>query len=62
MRTNMGIVDRSIRMLAGVIILFFVSRTPWAWIGVVPLVTGMTGFCPLYSAFGWSTNRPSART
>jgi hypothetical protein len=27
----------------------------WAWIGVVPLATGLTGFCPVYPLLGMST-------
>jgi hypothetical protein len=29
----------------------------WAWIGLVPLLTGLAGTCPLYSIFGISTCR-----
>jgi len=29
--------------------------TPWTWIGVVPLLTGLVGACPLYSVLGIST-------
>ena len=27
----------------------------WGWIGVVPLVTGVVGFCPMYKLFGLSS-------
>jgi hypothetical protein len=27
----------------------------WGWIGVLPLATGLIGFCPAYSLFGFST-------
>jgi hypothetical protein len=27
----------------------------WAWIGVVPLLTAATGWCPAYLPFGFST-------
>lgn len=27
----------------------------WSWLGLVPLLTGFAGFCPLYRVFGWST-------
>lgn len=27
----------------------------WGWIGVVPLVTGVVGFCPIYKVFGLSS-------
>jgi hypothetical protein len=29
--------------------------TPWTWIGVVPLLTGLVGMCPLYSLLGINT-------
>ncbi|MBF0281383.1 MAG: DUF2892 domain-containing protein, partial [Zetaproteobacteria bacterium] len=29
--------------------------TPWGWIGVVPLLTALVGFCPLYPLLGWNT-------
>lgn len=40
----------------GVLSLVFVGpQTPWGWLGLVPLLTGLLGSCPLYTAFGWST-------
>jgi len=30
-------------------------QTPWGWIGVVVLLTGLIGWCPAYLPFGWST-------
>ncbi|MEY2786373.1 MAG: hypothetical protein RL277_2585, partial [Planctomycetota bacterium] len=35
----------------------FGPQTPWGWIGVVPLLTGLLGSCPLYTLFGISTCR-----
>jgi hypothetical protein len=51
MRMNLGMWDRAIRVVAGLLILI---------LGPVPLFTGLAGFCPLYRALGWSTNRASA--
>jgi hypothetical protein len=62
MKTNMSTLDRSIRIVAGVAILFFVPSTLWAWVGLLPLMTGLTGFCPLYRVFGWSTKQRAAST
>ncbi len=40
----------------GLLSLVFVGpRTVWGWIGLVPLVTGIVGTCPIYSVFGLST-------
>lgn len=58
MKTNAGMVDRVIRVIVGVVLLALVfvgPQTVWGWIGVIPLVTGLIGFCPLYKIFGLST-------
>lgn len=50
--------ERAVRVLVGLglISLVFVGpQTPWGWIGVVPLVTGLIGSCPLYTVLGIST-------
>jgi hypothetical protein len=56
--TNEGTLDRTIRVLAGLAILslaFVGPKTPLGFIGAVPLVTGLIGFCPLYRVLGIST-------
>lgn len=60
---NEATVDRVLRVLLGLglLSLIFVGpKTPWGWIGLVPLVTGLVGSCPLYTLFGLSTC-PAAR-
>jgi hypothetical protein len=55
---NEGTVDRVLRVIAGaalVSLVFVGPQTPWGWIGVVPLVTGLLGNCPVYSLLGIST-------
>jgi Inner membrane protein YgaP-like, transmembrane domain len=55
---NESTVDRALRVLLGVILvsLFFVGpQTPWALLGLIPLATGLIGFCPLYRVLGLST-------
>ena len=55
---NEGTVDRVLRVVGGaaLISLVFVGpETPWGWVGVVPLVTGLSGNCPVYSLLGIST-------
>lgn len=55
---NMGVADRALRILAGLGLLSLVfvgPQTIWGWIGVIPLVTGLAGTCPLYTVFGFST-------
>jgi hypothetical protein len=55
---NEGTVDRALRVavgLAGIALVFFGPKTPWGWIGLLPLLTGLAGTCPLYTLLGWST-------
>jgi hypothetical protein len=55
---NEGNLDRLLRIIVGlaVIALVFVGpQTPLGWIGLVPLLTGLVGFCPAYRIFGIST-------
>ena len=60
-KTNVGGLDRILRIVAGIVLLalFFVfPEAPYRWaflIGVVPLATGLMRTCPLYSIFGLST-------
>ena len=60
MRVNEGFTDRIIRVCVGLLILgsfFFIDgNTRWlSLIGFVPLLTGVAGYCPLYSLLGMST-------
>lgn len=58
MKTNEGTLDRTVRILAGIALIgLTVAGTigPWGWIGVVPLATGLLGWCPAYSIFGFNT-------
>jgi hypothetical protein len=55
---NEGTIDRTLRVIAGaalVSLVFVGPETPWGWIGIVPLVTGLVGNCPVYSLLGIST-------
>lgn len=55
MNFNVGGIDRVVRIASG---LGLIGATlmeqigPWGWIGVVPLITGVVGFCPAYTLFG----------
>lgn len=58
MKKNEGKIDRVARVLLGVglLSLFFIGpQTAWGLIGLVPLITGLFGFCPLYKVFGFNT-------
>jgi len=58
MKANEGTIDRVLRVILGlalISIVFAGPHTPWGWIGVVPLVTGLVGMCPLYAILGINT-------
>ena len=57
-KANVGGLDRILRVVVGlglVAIVFVGPQTPWGWVGVVPLLTGLIGTCPIYSMLGIST-------
>jgi hypothetical protein len=67
MKINEGSIDRAVRLVvAGVLIGIGlgVVRGPggiaMAVIGVIPLLTGLSGFCPLYTLLGIDTSRQSS--
>lgn len=58
MKTNEGTLDRVIRVIVGLVLLSTVVIGPQSLIGLIgliPLLTGVIGFCPLYKIFGLST-------
>jgi hypothetical protein len=58
MYQNEGSIDRAARVLLGSLLLslfFFGPHTYLGLLGIVPLLTGMLGFCPLYRVLGVST-------
>lgn len=58
MKLNEGSADRILRVVVGIAVLslaFIGPKTPWAYLGVIPLLTGIVGFCPLYAILGINT-------
>jgi hypothetical protein len=58
MKKNVGSVERVIRIIAGIVILslaFVGPKSPWAYLGIIPLATGLIGWCPPYALLGLST-------
>lgn len=57
MKMNVGGTDRALRIVAGVALIAWalLGGPAWAWIGIVPLATGLVGFCGAYSIFGINT-------
>lgn len=57
-KTNEGTIDRALRVILGAVLIALVftgPKTPLGWIGIVPLATGLIGWCPLYSLLGIRT-------
>ncbi len=55
---NVGNIDKLMRIILGVVLISLVfvgPKTLWGVVGLVPLLTGMFGFCPLYKIFGLSS-------
>ncbi|HJV85252.1 MAG TPA: DUF2892 domain-containing protein [Noviherbaspirillum sp.] len=60
MNANVGGIDRALRVVLGAGLIgasLLGAIGPWGWIGVVPLATGLFGFCPAYLPFGLRTCR-----
>jgi len=58
MKLNVGGLDRSFRIAAGLVLVGLAATGTvgaWGWIGVVPLLTGAVGFCPVYPLLGLNT-------
>lgn len=58
MKTNAGSLDRILRIVAGLVLIGLAATGTvglWGWIGVVPLATGLFGFCPAYTLLGINT-------
>jgi len=58
MTPNEGRWDRGLRILLGLALLSLVAvgpQTAWGWLGLLPLITGLVGYCPLYRVVGLST-------
>jgi len=60
MQPNVGSLDRALRIVVGLVLIALVfvgPKTPWGWIGLVPLATGIIRWCPAYMPFGIRTCR-----
>ncbi len=58
MTKNIGTVDRTVRIVVGLVLLSLVfvgPQTPWGWIGLVLIATAAVGYCPPYALLGIST-------
>jgi hypothetical protein len=58
MKLNVGTIDRAVRILAGLVLVVLAAMGTiglWGWIGVIPLATGLAGWCPAYTLLGIRT-------
>ena len=58
MKSNVGGIDRIVRIAIGLVLIGLAASGTvglWGWIGIVPLATGLVGWCPPYALFGWNT-------
>ena len=60
MKANVGGADRAVRIVAGLAILSLAlflegGHRWWSLVGLVPLATGLAGWCPVYPVFGLDT-------
>ncbi len=64
MKKNIGNAERIVRVVIGLAILglaFIGPKSPWAYLGVLPILTGVVGWCPPYTLLGISTRREDSR-
>ena len=58
MKSNIGNIERILRVLAGLVLIGLTLTGTiglWGWLGIVPLATGLVGWCPPYALLGIST-------
>lgn len=58
MKPNVGGIDKILRIVVGLVLILWAvafGGPLWAWIGIVPLATGLIGWCPFYPLLGIST-------
>jgi hypothetical protein len=58
MKSNVGGIDRVVRIVAGVVLIGLAATGNvgvWGWLGLVPLATGLIGWCPPYTLLGINT-------
>lgn len=62
MKLNVGGIDRILRILVGVVLIGLAATGQvgwWGWLGVIPLATGIIGWCPPYAILGFNTCKAS---
>jgi hypothetical protein len=65
MLQNVGNIDRIIRVVVGLLVLSLVMlgpQTAWGFLGLIPLASGIFGYCPVYHLLGLNTCSAHPRT
>ena len=59
MTTNVGMIDRVIRIIIGVALIVwgYMNQNWWGAVGLVPLLTALIGWCPPYALLGIKTTK-----
>lgn len=58
MKTNIGGMERVARILVGAILVGLAATGTvswWGWLGLIPMATGLVGWCPPYAMLGINT-------
>ena len=63
MKCNIGTTDKTVRVIIGliIIVLGFYFKSWWGAVGLLPIITGLIGWCPAYLPFGISTCKTKER-
>ncbi|MGE5715651.1 MAG: DUF2892 domain-containing protein [Acidobacteriota bacterium] len=62
MKKNIGNIERVVRVILGILVVslaFVGPRSPWAFLGIIPILTGVIGYCLPYALFGIDTTSPA---
>jgi hypothetical protein len=65
MKKNIHPIERAVRIVVGLVLVAYAFTEPtnlWFLLGLVPLATGLVGWCPPYAMLGFSTCKVSAVT
>lgn len=58
MTKNIGNTERILRVIVGLVLVALAATGQvglWGWLGLIPLATGVLGWCPPYSLLGINT-------